>query len=320
MKILPKLLILLLIVTVVPLGILGVLAVQDAKSLSLSVAADAEDMGGAAIEDSTAALNALGETIIKQKAIDVAKQMEIYIKAHPDMTIPDLQADEVFFAIATQQVGETGYTTAWDSATSIDRFHYSDHIMNLDLHVLAEKTPTFWALIGGSEGGKTVWGYYDFAEADGSIRQKYMYILPVDAVTADGIRLNVAATTYIDEFNAPAAQTQAKIDSTVDDTLSRISASTEGLGTQNTILWMTITVIIVVAVIGYLFASSITRPLTKLTAVARKLSAGDPNIDIPDIKTKDEIRDLSDSLQSAVAAVQVLIDEAKDKSGEGEVK
>jgi HAMP domain-containing protein len=320
MKILPKLLILMLIITVVPLGILGYVAVQDSKALSMSVADDAQQMGNAAIVDSTAALNSLGEDIIKQKAIDVAKQMEIYIKANPDMTIPELQADEYFFAIATQSVGETGYTTTWDSATSIDRFHYSDHIMNLDLHTLEAKIPMFWDLIGGSEGGKTVYGYYDFVEADGTIKQKYMYILPVDAATADGVVLNVAATTYIDEFSAPALATQTKINGTVSDTLDRIKASTEGLSTKNTIMVMTLIVILAVAVIGYFFARSITGPLMKLSNVAAKLSQGDPNITIPEIKTKDEINDLGNSLRSAIAAVQVLIEDAKQTPAKSEVK
>ncbi len=319
MKILPKLLILLLIITVVPLAILGYLAIQDSKALSMGVATDAKQMGDAAIADSTDALNKLGEEIIKQKAVDVARQMEIFIRSHPEMTIADLQADPYFFAIATQQVEETGYTTAWDSETSIDRFHYSPHIMNLDLHTLAAKTPTFWQLIGGSEGGKTIYGYYDFVEADSTIKQKYMYILPVDATTADGVVLNVAATTYIDEFNAPAAATQVKIDSVVSDTLDRIKASTEGLSTKNTIMVMTVLVIIAVVVIGYFFAKSITKPLTELSNVANKLSEGNPNIVIPDIKTKDEIHDLSDSLKSAIAAVQVLIEEAKAPAG-SEVK
>ncbi len=315
MKILPKLLILLLVVTVVPLGILGYLAVQDSKDLSMSVAKDAETMGKEAIADSTAALNSLGEAIIKQKAIDVAKQMEIYIRENPEMTVEMLQADPFFFSIATQTVGATGYTTAWDSATSIDRFHYSDHIMNLDLHTLAEKTPTFWALIRGSEGGKTISGYYDFAEADGSIKQKYMYILPINAMTSDNVVMNLAATTYIDEFNAPALNTETKINQAMDDTLARIKASTEGLSTQNTIIILTIITIVVVVVVGFFFARSITSPLTKLTRVAKKLSQGDPNIYVPLCTTKDEIRELSDSIRSAVAAVMVLLEEENQKAG-----
>ncbi|MBN2239674.1 MAG: HAMP domain-containing protein [Dehalococcoidales bacterium] len=320
MKILPKLLILLLAITVVPLGILGYLAIQDSRALSMSVADDAKLMGEAAIADSTAALNSLGEDIIKQKAVDVAKQMEIYIKAHPEMTVTDLQNDPYFFDIATQEVGITGYTTAWDSATSIDRFHYSDHIMNLDLHTLAEKIPTFWDLIGGSEGGKTIYGYYDFVESDGTINQKYMYILPISAETADGVVLNVAATTYIDEFNGPAAETQAKIDATVTDTLDRIKASTEGLSTKNTIMIMTLVVILAVVVIGFFFARSITKPLTELSDVAHKLSEGNPDVIIPDIKTKDEIHDLGNSLKSAIAAVQILIEEARQAPTGSEVK
>jgi HAMP domain-containing protein len=315
MKILPKLLILLIVVTVVPLGILGYLAVQDSKELSMSVAKDAEIMGNDAIADSTAALTSLGESVIKQKAIDVAKQMEIYIRENPDMTVEMLQADPYFFSMVTQTVGVTGYTCAWDAATSIARFHNSPHLYNVDLHTTAEKTPNLWALVRASEGGKTTYGYYDLEEADGTIKQKYMYILPVNAMTADGILLNLAATTYIDEFNAPAKNTEAKINQAMEDTLARIKTSTEGLSTQNTIVILTIIVIVVVVVVGYFFARTITMPLTKLTRVAKKLSQGDPNIYVPVCTAKDEIRDLSDSIRSAVAAVMVLLEEENQKAG-----
>ena len=47
---------------------------------------------------------------IKQKAEDVAKQVEIYIKSNPELTVLDLQNDSYFQNIAVQPVGKTGYT------------------------------------------------------------------------------------------------------------------------------------------------------------------------------------------------------------------
>ncbi|MBU0661373.1 cache domain-containing protein [Patescibacteria group bacterium] len=137
---------------------------------------------------------------IKQKAKDVAKQIEIYIKANPEKTIKELQQDEYFTDIAVQPVGKTGYTAVTDYTTLYNRFHTNPAIIDSNLHDLAEKLPEFYRIISTTIGGQEAEGIYDWKDADGSINEKYMYIAIVDAKTADGVGLSVAATTYLDEF------------------------------------------------------------------------------------------------------------------------
>ena len=137
---------------------------------------------------------------IKQKAIDVARQIEIYIKLNPDKTIKDLQNDSYFQEIAIQQVGKTGYTAVTDYDTLTCRFHKNPAIIDMDLSLLSEKLPGFWNIMSKTKGGYEAEGTYDWEEADGSIKQKYMYIALVNAKTADGVGLHVAATTYLDEY------------------------------------------------------------------------------------------------------------------------
>jgi len=137
---------------------------------------------------------------IKQKAVDVAKQIEIYLEGHPDMTIKDLQEDKKFQDIAVQQVGKTGYTAVTDYDTLVCRFHSNPQIVDMDLSLLADKLPGFWEVMARTKGGVESEGIYDWEEADGSIKQKYMYIALVNAKTAEGIGLHVAATTYLDEY------------------------------------------------------------------------------------------------------------------------
>ncbi|MFH0869560.1 MAG: ATP-binding protein [archaeon] len=137
---------------------------------------------------------------IRQKAVDVAKQLEIYIKARPGMTVAELQNDSYFSEIAVQLVGKTGYTAVADTDTLINRFHQNPKIANLDLSTLADKLPGFWKVMSKTKGGLEAEGVYDWAEADGRITQKYMYIAVVNALTADGVRFNVAATTYLSEY------------------------------------------------------------------------------------------------------------------------
>jgi signal transduction histidine kinase len=142
----------------------------------------------------------LAKSSIKQIALDTAKEIEGYLKAHPDMTVEDLQNDARFQAIAVQPVGETGYTAVTDYRYLICRFHATPQIIDLDLHTLAEKLPGFWSVMGPTEGGYDSEGIYDWEESDGSIKKKYMYIRVIDGRTADGVEFHVAATAYLDEY------------------------------------------------------------------------------------------------------------------------
>ncbi len=137
---------------------------------------------------------------IKVKAEDVARQIDLYLELHPDMTVEDLQNDPEFQKIAVQQVGQTGYTAVTDYDTLICRFHQNPTIVNLKLEELSSKLPGFWEIMSKTKGGVENEGIYDWEEADGSIKQKYMYIALVERRTADGVGLHVAATTYLEEY------------------------------------------------------------------------------------------------------------------------
>lgn len=147
------------------------------------------------------------QELIKQKAVDVAKQIEIYLDAYPEMTVVDLQDNEEFQKIAVQSVGETGYTAVAEYDTLINRFHANPNVVNLDLSTLADRLPGFWNIMSKTKGGREALGIYNWQEADGTIKEKYMYVAVVDAKTADGVGFNVAATTYLDEYkNTPISQ------------------------------------------------------------------------------------------------------------------
>ena len=54
-------------------------------------------------------------TLIQQKAIGVAMELDLTLQSHPYMTLEDLQRDKEFRKIAIQPVGQTGYTSLHDS-------------------------------------------------------------------------------------------------------------------------------------------------------------------------------------------------------------
>ncbi len=145
----------------------------------------------------------MAEDFIRQKVLDVVLQLELYLQAHPEMTVEDLQHNSKFRDIAVQPVGNKGYTALQDVDTAMNRFHKDPKIENLDLHSLSDKLPEFWIIMKNSLGGRYSHGYYKWKDPDGKLRDKFMYIAPINEKTADGVRLGVAATTYIDEFTHP---------------------------------------------------------------------------------------------------------------------
>lgn len=143
----------------------------------------------------------LAKTEIDEAAKRVANEVNNYILDHKEMTLKDLQGDSEFKKIAVQPLGIKGYTALTDYDLLTARFHVSESIVDLDLHTLAEKLPSFWSIMSKTEGGKPASGFYDWLESDGTLAKKYMYIDIVETKTADGVGLSVAATAYLDEFN-----------------------------------------------------------------------------------------------------------------------
>ncbi|NMB77989.1 MAG: HAMP domain-containing protein [Methanomicrobiales archaeon] len=311
MSIMIKLMGTMLILTMIPLAVLGFVALQDSKALGLSVVNDAKTIGDASIKDSTKALDQLGEQIISQKAQDVSKQLDIYIKSHPTMKLADLQADPYFAALAVQPVGKTGYTAVHDSTTHVSYFHSNPAVVGTSLNAIGANDPVFDAILQKALAGQDSAGYYDWNEADGVKRSKYMVITTIPTPTADGVTLQLAATTYISEFSAPAKQTESTIKIKLDKTTADIRQKTESVGTQNTILIVTFLTMIVVIIVSYFMALRITRPIKQLTEVANNVSLGDlSNTDV-EVTSDDEIGELAGSFKRMVVSVKYYMKKAK---------
>jgi HAMP domain-containing protein len=130
----------------------------------------------------------------------------------------------------------------------------------------------------------------------------------------------IAVGAQIDTFHEPAdltalkidtmTQSQAtQIDSMVAETEANIREATEGTSTQNTILYLTIIIAVIVIIVGYIFARSLTNPIKNLKEVAEKVSKGDLDVEV-NVKTKDELGDLAYSFKRLVRSVKILsIDE-----------
>ncbi len=184
-----------ILIAVLPLALIGFIGLTQMQTMNRET-----------IAESTTAMKKLGEDAIQQKALDVAKQVKLYLEAHPDLlTDPaKMMADAELAKIAVQPVGETGYTAVYDS-TGVTYFHSNPALVGQNMETLAAKLPAFWAIFSASLDGTVVGSYYDWVDPDGSVRQKYMQCVPVE-----GTPLRVAATTYIDEFYQPIQSTEAQ--------------------------------------------------------------------------------------------------------------
>ncbi len=301
MGLLPKLLIGVLVPVVVAFVVIGTLIFFSVDfrgfrliSLKEMGSNSLRELSATTLKESKSSLNKLGEKIIREKAIDVAAQMEIYIKARPKMKKEDFVRDPDLRAIAVQKVGETGYTAVHDNR-GINYFHVNPQIVGTDLHELAPKLPAFWKILEASLSGPA-WGYYDWKDADGKIRPKYMYLAPVK-----GTDFIVAATTYIDEFTKPQREVEEKIKGIEKRYLGEYEDKIR-------IFYLVIAaaLLVVVAVIYY-YSRSVIQPILHLADVADRISMGE--LDTPiQVKAKGEVRVLAESIERMQTSVKAAIE------------
>jgi len=163
-------------------------------------------LGKSAADISIAGLEDLGREMIKQKALDASRQVEIYLAAHPNIATEKISKDLTLVKIAVQPIGETGYTCLYEQETGIMRSHTNPELVDFDMHNWRDKLPSWWKIFEPSLNGSIVGGYYDWEDADRNIRKKFMYMVPVE-----GTQYMVAATTYIDEFLKSSQEIRTKI-------------------------------------------------------------------------------------------------------------
>lgn len=313
-----KLLAVMLVLSVLPLGVLGMISLQDSNTLSREIAEEAQNIGEISIDESTGALTALGAELMKVKAADVAKQVEIYIREHPEMTLSDLQNDPEFRSIIVQDVGETGFTTGMDADTLVIRFHRNPGDEGVDLHDKQETNPEYYKLLQSGWGYIDTHGYYTWADENGEVRDKFGYFVVARAPTADNVFLRVGATVYTDEFSEPSRETEAKIQEKLAEAESKISARTSEMSTQNTILIITLLTILLVTAISFVFADTITKPLHRLRDVADKVSMGDMEDTEIDIVNEDEIGDLAESFSRMIVSMKYYMSKSKSVNSKNE--
>ncbi len=293
-----RLIIMIILAGLIPIVISGLLLKVFGNRLAAEVSTALSQGEEKLIGGGEVVLQEMAEKHLRQKTIDVALQLDLYLQAHPEKTLLNLQGDPIFREIAIQPVGETGYTAIQESNTAVNRFHRNPEIENLDLHTLASKLPDFWAIMEASLGGALSGGHYQWQEADGTLREKFMYIVPLKGRTADGIPLSVAATTYFDEFTQPIIAAKAIFGDTtlhLRNTVDRLIRSSIELG-----LALMGASIVVVSIMAYWLGTYFSGAISQLKQATRSVNQGKMDVRLKP-SMSGEIGELIDDFNKMVA-------------------
>jgi methyl-accepting chemotaxis protein len=256
-----------------------------------------EDIKEVAAKEGGRSLKVLGEKMIRQKALDVAEQIEIFIKSHPHLTKAELYNSPALKDIAIQKVGlgRTGYTSVHDSK-AVSRFDKNPKLVGRNLLILSQKLPEpeYRSILEASLKGRSRGGYYNWEDASGVRRLKYMFCAPIN-----GTDLVVASATYIDEFSKPAKQIE-----------QRIARKAER--TRFVFLIVMAVSLIVVIMVTSMYSRTIVKPIIYLTDVADRISLGDLDTKI-EIQSSDEVGMLAESFGRMQESLKGAIERLRKK-------
>jgi PAS domain S-box-containing protein len=203
----------------------------------------------------------------------VAVQLNLVLRSVPWMTLRDLQRDSKFHEVAVQPVGRTGYTTLYETRTGVSRFHRNRKFENVSLRRFSKSLPEFWEIVRKSLRGKNAGGYYDWKEPDGTVRQKYMYAIPLTVRTGDNVRLTVAATAYVDEFTQAIREAKAIHQDTTRFLIGTIGASIQAF--RKTGLVAMALGIVIASLLALCVGRYFSRTIGRLRDATSRVNAGD---------------------------------------------
>jgi len=296
--------------SVISFVIVGVVAVINMDRIGSFAKESSDALGTTATRDSVSALEETGEAAIQQKAIDVADKIHIYLEGHPGPTAEELKNDPELARIAVEPIGQTGYTALYEKETGIMIFHPNPSMVNYDMHNLSEKLPSFWMVFHPSLRGTVSSGYYDWEDADGTIREKFMYMVPVE-----GTVYMVAATTYIDEFSQPAIVTKNEILAATAQATIQIDRQISN--TQFTFRIIFAVLLLVITGLSFWLSRLITNPIKKLKMSSEIIGGGNLDYSV-DVKTGDELEDLANSFNKMALDLKTHIEDLRRTTAENE--
>ena len=289
-----KILISFLAVSLVSVGIISVFALRNMGVVGTTARVNTIRLGESAVAESIAALEDSGRKIIQLRAQVVARECQIFIQNNLVKGMEILIQSPDLNKIAVQTVGQTGNTFLYGQ-DGVVYFDADKTLVGKDLYSLASGADNFRMILENGYRGEAA-GYYDQEDEHGNIRAKYVYCVPITNTP-----LIIGATTYIDEFSRPAAETESNINSAVLQTTQYVQNQMDLA--QWTFIVIIVCMIIIIAILAYYIARSITEPITALIRGSETIALGNLDHKI-ELHTGDEIEQLSLQFNAMTSALK----------------
>jgi len=276
------------------LGVISYTAFKTISDISFLVKQNSAAMGEQVARQSISALEDLGRTLIQRRAFFVSDEIGLFVQYHPYLGPSELKSNTELQSIAVQRVGQTGSTFVYDNTGSV-YFDADPKLVGANLLKVGGEPVSYASIVERSFKGEAS-GYYDWTDANGNNRAKYMYAVPIE-----GTNLVAAASTYIDEYSAPAEELETHINDTV-------KATTQAIDKQvQTTQWIFTGVfggmILLSTAVIFLLSGAITRPILALTKGAEVIAKGELDYNIK-AETGDEIQQLAEQFNDMAKALK----------------
>lgn len=206
------------------------------------------------------------------KARDIAREMEIYLEAHPFDP-----HDENLRNIAVQKILNTGYSGLHDGIGKSDGryvFHVNRAMEGKALSGFKSKLPTLWQAVEISLKGRETCSYYLWEDRPGIFREKFFVGIPIK--NTDCI---LFVTVYVDEFYEPLRAAENSI-------------RKELVITIHLLLWSAVAVTAIMVIISIFLARKISGPIRQLARHAQMIGQGNLGERIS-FKSRDEVGELA---------------------------
>jgi hypothetical protein len=137
---------------------------------------------------------------VEGKVYVVVREVENYIKLHPEMTLDELVKNNEFRSIATQKIGETGYAIIIGAEDRIMYVHIDPKMEGVAMIGSERSTVEIDTILQEAIENGVADGFYDWVDIDGETRRKYTEVRKIRTETADGKTLLSVTTAYVDDY------------------------------------------------------------------------------------------------------------------------
>ena len=249
------------------------------------------------IKESSQLVTKMAEERVNEKARAVAREVKLYLETHPDLEREDFNQDPELKEIAIQKIGETGYTLIVsredENGQSFMWVHPKQELVGIDIIAAMKKRlgPDYerWYKVQGKE--HEVSGYYKWIDG----QEKYTCGTPIA-----GTDFNIASTVYLGEFTLPMQQLEVRT--------NQLTAAV----TRTAMIVLAATAVLI-ALIVVIYSYRLSGRLKSLSDAADRISLGNIDVEMKEIKSRDEIEDLADAFSRMQASIRLAIKRLRER-------